>query len=68
MNFDLVNNLHTLSQTQAALLKDCSKQTLWNNREKFDWEGSRVVNNKKFKDWHPDKTKINKKFRGKNEL
>lgn len=47
-----------ISVTDAAKLKDCTRQTIYNNKDKLNWTpDNRIIADKKFKRFMPDKTK-----------
>ena len=48
----------SISIAEAARQKQTSRQTIYNNRTKFDWiweslGQGRIIPNKKFQDWQP---------------
>lgn len=45
----------TYSARELARLKKVSKQTIYNNRENFDWEGPRIINNEKVGKFEPQR-------------
>lgn len=49
-----LKKLAVLTIKEACLVKDCKRQTLWNNRAKFNWFMKAVINDERFKKWHPD--------------
>ena len=62
MTQEIAKYFKTLSVKQAASIKGVSKQTLYNNKLKFDWEGPRIVRNAKFNKWEPVVSHKNKKY------
>lgn len=42
-----------ISINEARHLKNCSRQTIYNNRGQFDWDGNRIIRNDKFINWQP---------------
>lgn len=49
MQTDMTKINTTLSVAQIAEMKGCSRQTVYNNKDLFDWEGSRIIYNQKAK-------------------
>jgi hypothetical protein len=51
----------SISVTQAAKIKQTSRQTIYSNKKKFDWmfdalEIGRIIPNLKFQNWQPKMT------------
>ncbi|MGE5680366.1 MAG: hypothetical protein ACM34K_05740 [Bacillota bacterium] len=54
----------TITVTDFAIIKKCSRQTVYNNIQKFNLnEKGRIIWDKKAKNWKPDKNKVNQKWK-----
>ena len=47
----------SISVTEAARIKKTSRNTIYNNRDKFKWtEDNRIIPDRKFQVWEPVQT------------
>jgi len=47
--------IESISVSKAAIIKNVSRQTIYNNKEKFDWTSdNRIIPNDKFIKWERD--------------
>ena len=42
-----------ISIGEAVHDKGCTRQTIYNNKDQFDWDGNRIIRNDKYLNWQP---------------